>query len=271
MTEYVATRWYRAPELLVCDPMYDFGVDIWALGCIFAEIMTGNPLFPGDSDIDQLYKITQINGHLCMRHKRLLSQTNLSQSAMINEKSSPKLGKYFKNWPKNAFDFLQLCLKMDPNLRSNANQLITHELFRTDNFVRRFMPTLRHKIRNELNNNILLKSKKLDFEIITSTESYLNNNGGQRRLSIDSKEMLRPISLIKLTKNEKHFQTTILEINQPTIKTKQFLTPKLPCPIENDYSDNTDLNKKIPEWLKQLENNSKMLENKHLFYDFNLL
>ena len=53
-TDYVSTRWYRAPELLVGDACYGYGVDVWALGCIFAEISTGAPLFPGDSDLQTL-------------------------------------------------------------------------------------------------------------------------------------------------------------------------------------------------------------------------
>lgn len=63
-TEYVATRWYRAPELLVSEPNYGTGVDIWAIGCLFAEMMTGDPLFPGESDIDQLYLIVKLLGKL---------------------------------------------------------------------------------------------------------------------------------------------------------------------------------------------------------------
>jgi len=65
----VATRWYRAPELLVGDVEYGKAVDIWAagnlqviLGCIFAELLTGQPLFPGDTDIDQLYRIMKSLG-----------------------------------------------------------------------------------------------------------------------------------------------------------------------------------------------------------------
>ena len=61
-TDYIATRWYRAPELLVGDTSYGKGVDIWAIGCIFAEILNGQPLFPGDTDIDQLYKIIKCFG-----------------------------------------------------------------------------------------------------------------------------------------------------------------------------------------------------------------
>jgi len=56
-TDYVSTRWYRAPELLVGDQGYSQKVDIWALGCIFAELLTGKPLFPGDSDVHTLHLI----------------------------------------------------------------------------------------------------------------------------------------------------------------------------------------------------------------------
>ncbi|KXS15992.1 Pkinase-domain-containing protein, partial [Gonapodya prolifera JEL478] len=61
-TDYVATRWYRAPELLVGDTAYSKPVDVWATGCIFAELLTGQPLFPGESDVDQLYRIVKVLG-----------------------------------------------------------------------------------------------------------------------------------------------------------------------------------------------------------------
>lgn len=68
-TDYVATRWYRAPELLVGDTLYGREVDVWAVGCLMAEMMTGNPLFAGDSDIDQLFLITKALGMLFRRHE----------------------------------------------------------------------------------------------------------------------------------------------------------------------------------------------------------
>ena len=61
-TDYVATRWYRAPELLIGDTQYGREVDIWAIGCLYAETLTGDPLFPGESDIDQLFQITKLMG-----------------------------------------------------------------------------------------------------------------------------------------------------------------------------------------------------------------
>ena len=57
LTDYVATRWYRAPELLLGSTSYGREVDLWAIGCIMGELTDGQPLFPGESDIDQLYII----------------------------------------------------------------------------------------------------------------------------------------------------------------------------------------------------------------------
>jgi len=63
MTDYVATRWYRSPELLLSD-RYNQEVDIWAIGCIMGEITDGEPLFPGESEIDQLFEIQKTLGAL---------------------------------------------------------------------------------------------------------------------------------------------------------------------------------------------------------------
>lgn len=61
-THQVVTRWYRAPELLFGARIYGTGIDIWAVGCILAELMLRAPFLPGDSDLDQLSKIFQTLG-----------------------------------------------------------------------------------------------------------------------------------------------------------------------------------------------------------------
>ncbi len=58
-TDYVSTRWYRAPELLVGDRNYGKAVDIWAIGCIFVELLTGEPLFTGETDYETLKQVLQ--------------------------------------------------------------------------------------------------------------------------------------------------------------------------------------------------------------------
>eukprot|EP01012_Entosiphon_sulcatum_P007579 TRINITY_DN1388_c0_g1_i1.p1 TRINITY_DN1388_c0_g1~~TRINITY_DN1388_c0_g1_i1.p1 ORF type:complete len:307 (+),score=54.52 TRINITY_DN1388_c0_g1_i1:120-1040(+) len=61
-THEVVTLWYRAPEILLGDKHYSPAVDLWSIGCIFAEMAQKQPLFPGDSEIDQLYKIFRLMG-----------------------------------------------------------------------------------------------------------------------------------------------------------------------------------------------------------------
>lgn len=63
MTGYVATRYYRAPEIMLTWRRYNEKVDIWSAGCIFAEMMTGQPLFLGKNHIDQFCVITQLLGN----------------------------------------------------------------------------------------------------------------------------------------------------------------------------------------------------------------
>ena len=61
-TDYVSTRWYRAPEVLLRSPIYNAPIDIFAMGAIMAELYTFRPLFPGTSEPDELYKITSVLG-----------------------------------------------------------------------------------------------------------------------------------------------------------------------------------------------------------------
>lgn len=61
-TDYVSTRWYRAPEVLLKSSSYSFQIDLWAVGTIFAELITLHPLFPGISEIDQIYRICNVLG-----------------------------------------------------------------------------------------------------------------------------------------------------------------------------------------------------------------
>merc|ERR1712130_885854 len=62
MGDYVATRWYRAPEILLGSQKYTKGVDMWSVGCILGELLGGKPMFPGSSTMNQLDRIIEITG-----------------------------------------------------------------------------------------------------------------------------------------------------------------------------------------------------------------
>lgn len=168
-TEYVATRWYRAPELLVGEQHYGPGVDIWAIGCLFAEMMSGDPLFPGESDIDQLFLIVKLIGKPCTKHQHLMTK-NSQLRGMI--KSSPNessnLYKNFPNWSLLGLDFLVSCMKMDPQMRPLTDELLRHNYFTHDRFPQRFLPALREKVQSEFNSNPLLRRFKT--EVLMSTD-----------------------------------------------------------------------------------------------------
>ena len=61
-TEYIATRWYRSPECLLCDGIYNFKMDLWGAGCVLYEVITKAPLFPGSNELDQLHRIHGVLG-----------------------------------------------------------------------------------------------------------------------------------------------------------------------------------------------------------------
>ncbi len=61
-TEYISTRWYRAPECLLTDGYYNYKMDLWGVGCVFFELLSLFPLFPGENELDQIYKIHNILG-----------------------------------------------------------------------------------------------------------------------------------------------------------------------------------------------------------------
>ncbi|KAM3589242.1 Serine/threonine protein kinase [Umbelopsis sp. WA50703] len=84
-TEYVSTRWYRAPEVLLRSSTYSFPVDLWAVGAMFAELITLRPLFPGQSEIDQVFRICELLGN----PGPAASHTGAVQRRMSEKKTSP--------------------------------------------------------------------------------------------------------------------------------------------------------------------------------------
>ena len=127
-TKEVLTLWYRAPEILLGCLEYNTTVDIWSIGCIFAELYTKKPLFHGEHDIDQLYKIFMIKG----------TPTPEVWPEIISlqhyKKSFPKWGcKNFRdiipNMSDSAIDLLKRLLAYDPNQRINAKQALNHVSF----------------------------------------------------------------------------------------------------------------------------------------------
>ncbi|CAF1277426.1 unnamed protein product [Adineta ricciae] len=130
MTDYVATRWYRAPELLVGDRQYGTAVDVWAIGCVFCELYSGIPIWPGKSDVDQLYLIRKTLGNLIDKHVTILKNNPHYKNIHIPEPDTIEpLEQKFPYVSQPSLDFMKSCLVMDPDKRFTCGQLLQHQYF----------------------------------------------------------------------------------------------------------------------------------------------
>lgn len=118
LTDYVATRWYRAPELLLGSASYGLEVDQWAVGCIMGELTDGQPLFPGESDVDQLHIVREAMGAI---DEKTPGRDDRGMEH-LRRRYSPKLD-------DNALRFMRGTLAMDPRERLSWQGMLTHAYF----------------------------------------------------------------------------------------------------------------------------------------------
>ncbi|XP_046323586.1 cyclin-dependent kinase-like 3 isoform X2 [Marmota monax] len=160
-TDYVATRWYRAPELVLKDTSYGKPVDIWALGCTIIEMATGNPYLPSSSDLDLLHKIILKVGNLTPHLQNIFTRSPIFAGVVLPEVQHPQSSR--KKYPKlNGLlaDIVHACLQIDPAERISSTDLLHHEYFTRDGFIEKFLPELRAKLLQEAKVNSFIKPKE---------------------------------------------------------------------------------------------------------------
>ncbi|NXS04842.1 CDKL2 protein, partial [Oxylabes madagascariensis] len=161
-TDYVATRWYRAPELLVGDSKYGRPVDVWAIGSLITEMLTGEPLFPGDSEIDQLFHITKCLGNLIPRQQELFYKNPLFAGLKLPEVNElESLEKRYPKLPPAALDLAKECLQIDPDKRPSCTELLQGDFFNKDGFAERFTQELKQKIQKDARDHQFQKNPKI--------------------------------------------------------------------------------------------------------------
>uniref|UniRef100_A0A674PBL4 mitogen-activated protein kinase n=1 Tax=Takifugu rubripes TaxID=31033 RepID=A0A674PBL4_TAKRU len=130
MTGYVATRWYRAPEIMLNWMHYNQNVDIWSVGCIMGELLKGKVLFPGTDYIDQLKRIMEVVGtptaellkKICSEHAQKYIQSLPSMPPQDMEK-------IFRGANPLAVDLLKRMLILDCDGRISASEALAHPYF----------------------------------------------------------------------------------------------------------------------------------------------
>eukprot|EP00903_Cladosiphon_okamuranus_P016344 g15072.t1 len=131
MTEHVVTRWYRPPELMLCpDGLYGYAVDLWSVGCIFAELLGRQPLFPGKNFLDQLTLIFDVVGSPKpheVKHIRN-SQARRFLDSMKDRVKVP-YSEVFSDASEHAIDLLEGLLVFHPPDRLSVDEALNHPYF----------------------------------------------------------------------------------------------------------------------------------------------
>ena len=150
MTGYVATRWYRAPEIMLNWMHYTTTVDVWSCGCIMAELLTGRTLFPGNifsifqlfnkmfinmkslggDHIDQLNKIMSICGTPSEAAlAKIQSDHARNYVRKLEARERRDFNQVFRGCHEHAIDLLERMLELDADLRITAEEALQHPYF----------------------------------------------------------------------------------------------------------------------------------------------
>ncbi|XP_004940534.2 serine/threonine-protein kinase ICK isoform X1 [Gallus gallus] len=128
-TDYVSTRWYRAPEVLLRSTSYSSPIDIWAVGCIMAEVYTLRPLFPGASEIDTIFKICQVLGTPKKNDWPEGYQLSSSMNFRWPQCVPNNLKTLIPNASSEAVQLMRDMLQWDPKKRPTASQALRYPYF----------------------------------------------------------------------------------------------------------------------------------------------
>ncbi|KAK8652219.1 hypothetical protein V6N13_061240 [Hibiscus sabdariffa] len=131
LTSRVVTLWYRPPELLLGATYYGVGVDLWSAGCILAELLSGKPIMPGKTEVEQLHKIFKLCG---TPSEEYWKKSKLPNAALFKPQHPYKrcIGETFMDFPPSSLSLIETLLSIDPDERSTASAALNSEFFMTE-------------------------------------------------------------------------------------------------------------------------------------------
>ena len=177
-TEYISTRWYRAPENILRFPNYNSPVDIWACGVIMAELFIAKPLFQGTSETDQLYKIMAIIGP--PTQKTWPEGVAYANKMGIRFSTTPACGlaSVISNASPQALSLISSMLRYDPSRRPSAGQCLHHPFFTSPTPNNTSKPSSPTKLKNheEHQNYSLTNQNYYNNQASLNSKDYKSNN-----------------------------------------------------------------------------------------------
>jgi renal tumor antigen len=130
-TEYISTRWYRAPECLLTDGYYGYKMDMWGVGCVMFEVIALFPLFPGTNELDQITKVHKVLGS---PSAELLAKFKEHAASHIDfnfpQYEATGIAKMIPHTSAECVDLIEKLIDYDPDTRLSARQALRHPWFR---------------------------------------------------------------------------------------------------------------------------------------------
>ena len=188
-TEYISTRWYRAPECLLTDGYYNYKMDIWGVGCVFFEVMSLYPLFPGNNELDQIHKIHSIMGTPPPDLLQKLARHGTHMDFDFPVKQGTGIARLLPHASADSLDLLTKLLTYNPDDRPSARQALRHPYFKE-------IRELDKKLRKQ-------KAGAADEEDDPPSHNNTNsmNNDGRESVDVDSSKLPPLGSTINTTHN----------------------------------------------------------------------
>lgn len=242
-TDYVSTRWYRAPECLLHSTNYNSPIDIWAIGAIMAEMYNFKPLFPGSNEKDTLFKICTVIG--------APSQNTWPKGMIMAKKMNIKFPNFSSNSLRQmipeasdeAIDIMSQMLCWDHSQRNTAQGLLSHSFFSSKLNIN--FPSKPIKLQKNMMNSSLTKFGENIFK--NKIEESLNHN---KNLSsyVDSNGSSYTITALNIPLPQSNLSTINSSVNK-------FSTMK------NGYQSNLNIKNKVKFEDELKKNNDKFFEN----------
>ncbi|GBG91254.1 hypothetical protein CBR_g52140 [Chara braunii] len=129
-TEYISTRWYRAPECLLTDGYYNYKMDMWGVGCVFFEIVSLFPLFPGTNELDQIHKIHNILGTPPPEVLEKMKRRSQHMDFSFPPKEGSGIEKLIPHAQPECVELINKLLAYNPDERLSARQALRHAYFK---------------------------------------------------------------------------------------------------------------------------------------------
>ena len=264
MTDYVATRWYRSPELLLSGGIYGPEVDYWAIGCIMGELADGNPMFPGEDEVDQLDCIIKILGNLPENLVNMYYENPIYNGKDLFKIKKPETleKRYMGILSPTAIDFMKGLLELDPTKRLSGDNVFKHKYFSI------FMKNnnTNSNSNNNANNNVINVNNNLN-----NSNSVTNIKGNKDEKNIIINKVNNNINLNKInlknsnpdispfqnnSNRNEHNQNKVNIINKNSIS-------------KDKDKDKEDINSKKSEKDKMPESNNTNKENNNSINNIN--